>query len=213
MVRARAAASGRARHRVRPGGGSGDGPATQTRDRILDAAEELFAHEGFEATPTSRIAEEAGVAKGLLFYYFPRKADLLQALLEERLPEPPTCGVATVARRGDLVGSLVRLARALDLGGRHPRFLRAILFREVGLHPEIGEHLRRLRAGLVELTEQVLDAASPHTLNRHRRREAADTYVSLMLYEADARHRGGVVPDLAAAAAVVARALAGPAFA
>ena len=213
MVRARTAAPGRARHRTRKGEVRPEGPPTQARTRILDAAEELFALEGFDATPTSRIAERAGVAKGLLFYYFPRKADLLQTLLDERLPEQPTCGVDTVARRGDLTGSLVRLARALDLGGRQARFLRAILFREVGLHPEIGEHLRRLRTGLVELTEQVLDAASPSALNRHRRHEAADTYVSLMLYEADARHRGSVLPDLAAAAAVVARALGGPAFA
>lgn len=219
MGRARAAAPGRARRRAREAGASAPGPGAavtrpaDTRARILDAAEELFAEHGFEATPTARIAEDAGVAKGLLFYYFHSKTDLLHALLAERPPEQPTCGVATVARRGDLPGSLVRMAHALDLGGRQSRVLRAILFRDMGVHPEIAEHLRRLRAGLVELTEQVLDAASPSTLNRLRRREAADTYVSLMLYEAHARRHGSVLPDLTAAAAVVARALGSPAFA
>jgi AcrR family transcriptional regulator len=55
------------------------GPA---RERILAAAEELFAELGFDATPTSRIAERAGVPKGLVHYYFTRKPDLLSALVE-----------------------------------------------------------------------------------------------------------------------------------
>jgi AcrR family transcriptional regulator len=45
------------------------------RERILGAAEDLFAADGFDATPTARIAGRAVVAKGLLFYYFPRKLD------------------------------------------------------------------------------------------------------------------------------------------
>ena len=63
--------------------------ATAARDRILDAAEQLIAEDGFDATPTARIAERAGVAKGLLFYYFPRKTDLLQALFAERAAPAP----------------------------------------------------------------------------------------------------------------------------
>src|SRR6476469_661756 len=186
--------------------------APDARTRILDAAEELFAGDGFDATPTSRIAEQAGVAKALLFYYFPRKDGLLEALIAERLPEQPLCRVGAVARRGALTGSLVRLARALDLGGRKSRLLRAVLFRDLGSHPSVLAHRFRLRTALVELTEQVLDAASPFTLDRLRRRQAADTYVSLMLVEADHRRFAGVLPDLAAAASIVSRALAGPAI-
>jgi hypothetical protein len=59
------------------------------RERILSAAADLFADEGYDATPTSRIAEQAGVPKGLGFYYFPRKRDVLTTLLEERIPETP----------------------------------------------------------------------------------------------------------------------------
>ena len=236
MVRARTDGTGRARHRARkaatraddgalapqasaPQASTPEAPAPQAagtgvpdaRTRILDAAEELFAGDGFEATPTSRIAEQAGVAKALLFYYFPRKDALLAALIAERLPEQPLCRVGSVARRGDLTGSLVRLARALDLGGRQSRVLRAVLFRDLGSHPSVLAHRFRLRTALVELTEQVLDAASPFTLDRLRRRQAADTYVSLMLVEPDHRRFAGVLPDLAAAASIVSRALAGPA--
>ena len=75
--------------------------AADRRTRILDAAEELFAVDGFDATPTARVAETAKVPKGLVFYYFPRKIDLLLSLLQERLPTPTKDTLAGVVRRGD----------------------------------------------------------------------------------------------------------------
>jgi len=77
------------------------------RTRILDAAEELFAEDGYDATPTARIADEASVPKGLVFYYFPHKIDLLLTLLQERLPAPARDVVEGVVRRGDPAGSLL----------------------------------------------------------------------------------------------------------
>ncbi|WP_227878491.1 helix-turn-helix domain-containing protein [Arthrobacter dokdonensis] len=59
------------------------------RRLILDSAQELIAEHGFNGTSTAAIAQSAGVAKGLLFYYFPTKADLLAALMAERLPLTP----------------------------------------------------------------------------------------------------------------------------
>ena len=82
----------------------------EARERILDAAEDLFAADGFDATPTSRIARRASVAKGLLFYYFPRKMDLLRTLFVERLPLHSVSNIAGIAVPGDVAGSLVRLA-------------------------------------------------------------------------------------------------------
>lgn len=47
---------------------------------ILDSALRLFVEFGFHDTPTSKIAKEAGVANGTLFYFFPTKDDLVKAL-------------------------------------------------------------------------------------------------------------------------------------
>jgi AcrR family transcriptional regulator len=201
MVRARRDRPGRARTPV------GD-DATDARGRILDAAEELIARDGFDATPTARIAERADVPKGLLFYYFPKKIDVLRTLLAERLPLDPLCRIGGIARPGDLAGSLLRLARELDLGRHHSLVLSTILFREASTHPEVGDYLRALRDGLIELTERVLDAASPNALDKRRRSAAADTYVAVLLYEANARRFNGPLPDLAAAARIVAGGLA-----
>lgn len=44
---------------------------------ILTTALRLFVENGFHATPTSKIAKEAGVANGTLFHYYPTKEDLI----------------------------------------------------------------------------------------------------------------------------------------
>lgn len=52
--------------------------------QILDAALRLFAENGFAATTTKQIAQEVGVTEGLIFHYYPSKADLLRAITKQR---------------------------------------------------------------------------------------------------------------------------------
>jgi AcrR family transcriptional regulator len=59
--------------------------AEARREQILKTALGLFAAQGFDATSTRQIANEAGIAEGLIFHYFPTKASLLTAILEDRL--------------------------------------------------------------------------------------------------------------------------------
>jgi AcrR family transcriptional regulator len=59
--------------------------AAARREQILKTALNLFAERGFDATSTRQIAKEVGVAEGLIFHYFPTKASLLTAILEDRL--------------------------------------------------------------------------------------------------------------------------------
>lgn len=49
-------------------------------EEILKTALKLFVEFGFQATPTSKIAKEAGVANGTLFHYFKTKEELIVAL-------------------------------------------------------------------------------------------------------------------------------------
>jgi TetR/AcrR family transcriptional repressor of nem operon len=55
---------------------------TDTKTKILDAAARLFHEQGFNATGVSTILREAGVNSGSLYYFFPSKEALLQAVLE-----------------------------------------------------------------------------------------------------------------------------------
>ena len=56
-----------------------------SRRRILKAALRLFAAHGYADASIRMIAESAGTSVGLLYNYFPSKADLLSALFEESM--------------------------------------------------------------------------------------------------------------------------------
>jgi AcrR family transcriptional regulator len=55
----------------------------ETRQGILRAALKRFAHGGYASTSVQRIVEDARVSKPTLYYYFPDKAGLFQALVNE----------------------------------------------------------------------------------------------------------------------------------
>lgn len=57
------------------------------RERILAAAERIFARHGFFAARVSEIAKEAGVADGTIYLYFKSKDDLLISLFEHRMTQ------------------------------------------------------------------------------------------------------------------------------
>ena len=58
--------------------------AVDKRRLILDAAIRVFARQGFHACRVSDIADEAGVAYGLVYHYFGSKEEILNTLFTER---------------------------------------------------------------------------------------------------------------------------------
>jgi TetR/AcrR family transcriptional regulator, fatty acid metabolism regulator protein len=58
--------------------------AVDKRRQILDAAVRVFARQGFHSTRVSDIADEAGVAYGLVYHYFSSKDEVLNELFSER---------------------------------------------------------------------------------------------------------------------------------
>jgi TetR/AcrR family transcriptional regulator, fatty acid metabolism regulator protein len=59
-------------------------PAVDKRRLILDAAVRVFARQGFHTCRVSDIADEAGVAYGLVYHYFQSKDEVLDTLFLER---------------------------------------------------------------------------------------------------------------------------------
>jgi AcrR family transcriptional regulator len=68
-----------------PGRRSGETDALSTADRILDAAEQLFAEKGFAGTVVRDIATRAGLHPGSLYNHFESKQALYEAVLERGL--------------------------------------------------------------------------------------------------------------------------------
>lgn len=56
--------------------------APSARERLVEAARELFYLQGYEATSVAEILEKAGANSGSLYYFFKSKQDLLLAVLE-----------------------------------------------------------------------------------------------------------------------------------
>ena len=56
-------------------------PKQHTRDRILDAAEELFAQRGYEGVSVRRIMSQAGADVSLAYYHFKSKRDLFDQVM------------------------------------------------------------------------------------------------------------------------------------
>jgi AcrR family transcriptional regulator len=131
------------------------------RERILAAAEELFAEHGFDATSAARLARAAAVPQGLIFYHFGTKRDLLLHLVRERsdtaltslLPDPLP---------SDLHDAVAELwARLRDQLGT-PTRLHRIVFRELESHPELREHALQFERDTIARVAGYLAAACGH---------------------------------------------------
>src|SRR5258708_11475599 len=61
--------------------------AADKRERILTAAERIFARHGFFAAKVADVAKEAGVADGTIYLYFKSKDDLLISVFERRMQQ------------------------------------------------------------------------------------------------------------------------------
>ncbi len=72
----------------------------RTRQRIVEAANRLFYHKGYNQTSFSDVVEAAGVPRGNIYYYFKTKDEILEA---------PECDSSSVRPR--IIHSLPNTAR------------------------------------------------------------------------------------------------------
>ncbi|HEY2669578.1 MAG TPA: helix-turn-helix domain-containing protein, partial [Rugosimonospora sp.] len=86
--------------------------AGETRQRIIDAARDLFVERGYAGTSVRDISERLGMTKGSMYYHFASKDELLHALVSPLVDEVDAfIADATAAGRVDaeLIGRLVDL--------------------------------------------------------------------------------------------------------
>jgi TetR/AcrR family fatty acid metabolism transcriptional regulator len=91
------------------------------RQRILDAAVQVFARKGFFASRVSDIATAAGIADGTVYLYFESKDDLLIKLFDEVMGEHIEAARQELARVDDAAARLRVIAdHHLGMLGRNP---------------------------------------------------------------------------------------------
>jgi AcrR family transcriptional regulator len=89
--------------------------SASTRDAILNAAERLIAREGVPHLTIGRVAEEAKVSRGGLFYHFPSKEALVQGMLQRMLEGWQQALDAMIAQDAEPHGRLTRAYARLVL--------------------------------------------------------------------------------------------------
>jgi len=95
--------------------------ADGTADTILDAAEALFARQGFARTTIKAIGTAAGQNPALLYYYFGDKEGLYRAVLRRRIRQLAAEGSALLDAAASPHEALRRFAAAyMDFMLRHP---------------------------------------------------------------------------------------------
>jgi TetR/AcrR family transcriptional regulator len=99
-----------------------------TRQRILEVAETQFGAKGYSGTHLQSIAEEVGVQKTALYYYFASKEALYVAVLEQML-ETLDGIISQATSRGDpSAETMERLLDGLnDVLAQHPNFSRILI--------------------------------------------------------------------------------------
>jgi AcrR family transcriptional regulator len=131
--------------------------------RVLDAADELLAREGAGALITTRVAEEAGVAVGSVYSYFPDKAAIAEALAL-RYWSVVTDSIAEVVEadaRQPLTDPVRAVLDAVVAGFRGSAGFRALWFSPLRTE-HIRDVTRPLRTEVGGLLERLLAVHWPH---------------------------------------------------
>jgi TetR/AcrR family transcriptional regulator, fatty acid metabolism regulator protein len=130
---------------------------TDRRAELLEAAVRVFARKGFHQSRVGDIAEEAGVAHGLLYHYFRSKDEVLETIFRETWTQ-----LVADTQRIELAGvplreQLRRFAR-IYLGSWlvTPELVR-VLVREVARSPEVGDRVDEIR-GLFLALQRIIEA-------------------------------------------------------
>lgn len=117
--------------------------ASTPRDRVLNAATELFCHHGFAATGVDRIASQAGTAKSTLYAHFKSKEKLIDAVLER---EGKTWRDWFFGRLGQVQGSpkdkLCAVFDILEEWFKDPEFYGCPFINAIGEATSENENLR-----------------------------------------------------------------------
>lgn len=114
---------------------------TETRKRILQAAQRLFARNGYEGTTTRDLAQAAGVAEGTLFRHFTNKKAILIEVATDGWVELLTDLLTELSEMGSYK-AVAQVMRRRMLHVRENADMMRVCFLEAQFHPELRERIQ-----------------------------------------------------------------------
>ncbi len=125
-----------------------------TRDKILKAAQKLFARNGYDGTTTKELAEKSGIAEGTLFRHFPNKKAILVEVATQGWIDLLTDLLTELSEIASYEAiSQVMYKRMMRLGDNYD--MMRVCFMEVQLHQDLRE---RIQSEVVEKMTDVAEA-------------------------------------------------------
>lgn len=131
-----------------------------TRERILDAALDIFSRKGYHDTRLDEIVEEAHTSKGSIYFHFPNKEKLFLALVDQ-FSDLLERRVNEAIQREDQGIARVRaaLAAVLETFGKYRRPAKILLVQAVGLGNIFEKKRQEVTDRFAELIRHNLDEA------------------------------------------------------
>ena len=126
----------------------------QTRTKILQAAQKLFARQGYDGTTTRDLASAAGIAEGTIFRHFPNKKAILIEVATQGWVEILTDLLTELSEMGSYKAvAQVMHRRMLNL--RENADILRVCFMEAQFHPELRD---RIQAEVIGKMTEVAEA-------------------------------------------------------
>jgi AcrR family transcriptional regulator len=119
------------------------------RRLILDAAVRVFARKGYHTSRVGDIAEEAGIAHGLLYHYFASKEEVLETVFRENWRELLETFARIEASDEPPLAQLEGIAKTLLRTWRAQPELVTVMVREVARSPQLQLQVDEIRAGFL----------------------------------------------------------------
>lgn len=152
----------------------------RSRRQVLDAALELFAHQGYRATSVREIAEGANVSTGNVYHHFPDKEAIFKTLLDEfwKISETPRYPFTRALRSGRFPDNIELLGAAARDSVREFRSYMALFFVDV-LEFE-GTHIKRFYSQTPARFTELLEKSGGEEL-LHRLRQGVSPATALLM--------------------------------
>jgi TetR/AcrR family transcriptional regulator, fatty acid metabolism regulator protein len=128
----------------------------EKRRVLLDAAVRVFARNGFHGARVGDIAEEAGVAHGLLYHYFSSKDEVLQTVFRENWGELLDRFQAVEASDEPADEKLRGIIKILLRTWRNNPDLVTVMVREVGRSPHLATQVDDIGKGF-DVIQRVIE--------------------------------------------------------
>ncbi len=124
----------------------------ETRQRLVKAAVEEFALEGYEGANISRITQAAGVATGTIYNYFPSKNEMMLAILTEIGTAHCAFIAEQIRQENDFILRVERLLEAVfDFVRANPHRSRILFAMLQGSNLTFKQHLNQIYQPMFQL--------------------------------------------------------------